>query len=90
MHLKSVKWYENNQPCDLSHLWNWPLLAKYWGHLCFTNTSCFFSYQVDSFVERQNTISRDQGIGNSDELSKEPKGNASKGNFPYFYSSFLV
>ena len=24
-------------PCDLDHLWNWPLS----GHLCFTNTSCF-------------------------------------------------
>ena len=33
----SSYWYEDNCPCDLDHLWNWPLS----GHLCVTNTSCF-------------------------------------------------
>ena len=37
-------------PCDLDHLWNWP----FWGHLCFTNTSCTYidyTYQNGWFLK---------------------------------------
>ena len=41
---RSFYWYQNICPCDLSHLWNWPLLEAfvYHKHILFSFSNIYF------------------------------------------------